>query len=53
MPKSVPVAIFDCVVFGATGDLTLRKLLPGAVLPLPRRADSRATRASSAPPAPT
>jgi glucose-6-phosphate 1-dehydrogenase len=28
MPKSVPVAIFDCVVFGATGDLTLRKLLP-------------------------
>ncbi|PPQ39489.1 glucose-6-phosphate dehydrogenase [Rhodopila globiformis] len=28
MPKSVPVPIFDCVVFGATGDLTLRKLLP-------------------------
>jgi glucose-6-phosphate 1-dehydrogenase len=28
MPKIVPVAIFDCVVFGATGDLTLRKLLP-------------------------
>ena len=24
----VPVDIFDCVVFGATGDLTLRKLLP-------------------------
>ena len=23
-----PVAVFDCVVFGATGDLTLRKLLP-------------------------
>jgi len=28
MPKIVPVPIFDCVVFGATGDLTLRKLLP-------------------------
>src|SRR5579859_5706268 len=26
--KIIPVAIFDCVVFGATGDLTLRKLLP-------------------------
>jgi glucose-6-phosphate 1-dehydrogenase len=24
----IPVDIFDCVVFGATGDLTLRKLLP-------------------------
>ncbi len=24
----IPVAEFDCVVFGATGDLTLRKLLP-------------------------
>ena len=23
-----PVSVFDCVVFGATGDLTLRKLLP-------------------------
>ncbi len=28
MPKIIPVADFDCVVFGATGDLTLRKLLP-------------------------
>src|SRR5271154_6254857 len=28
MAKIIPVAIFDCVVFGATGDLTLRKLLP-------------------------
>ena len=28
MPKIIPVASFDCVVFGATGDLTLRKLLP-------------------------
>ncbi len=28
MPKVRPVAVFDCVVFGATGDLTLRKLLP-------------------------
>jgi glucose-6-phosphate 1-dehydrogenase len=28
MPKIIPVDIFDCVVFGATGDLTLRKLLP-------------------------
>jgi glucose-6-phosphate 1-dehydrogenase len=28
MPKTIPVDIFDCVVFGATGDLTLRKLLP-------------------------
>ncbi|MGH7155532.1 MAG: glucose-6-phosphate dehydrogenase [Acetobacteraceae bacterium] len=26
--KIIPVAIFDYVVFGATGDLTLRKLLP-------------------------
>ncbi|HET6182287.1 MAG TPA: glucose-6-phosphate dehydrogenase [Acetobacteraceae bacterium] len=26
--KTIPVAEFDCVVFGATGDLTLRKLLP-------------------------
>ena len=26
--KIIPVAEFDCVVFGATGDLTLRKLLP-------------------------
>ncbi len=26
--KIIPVAPFDCVVFGATGDLTLRKLLP-------------------------
>ena len=28
MLSIIPVAIFDCVVFGATGDLTLRKLLP-------------------------
>ena len=28
MPKIIPVATFDCVVFGGTGDLTLRKLLP-------------------------
>ena len=28
MPQIIPVAVFDCVVFGATGDLTLRKLLP-------------------------
>jgi glucose-6-phosphate 1-dehydrogenase len=28
MPTIIPVEIFDCVVFGATGDLTLRKLLP-------------------------
>jgi glucose-6-phosphate 1-dehydrogenase len=28
MPTIIPVATFDCVVFGATGDLTLRKLLP-------------------------
>src|SRR4051812_14098861 len=28
MPKIIAVATFDCVVFGATGDLTLRKLLP-------------------------
>jgi glucose-6-phosphate 1-dehydrogenase len=28
MPKIVPVPVFDCIVFGATGDLTLRKLLP-------------------------
>ncbi len=24
----IPVEVFDCVVVGATGDLTLRKLLP-------------------------
>ena len=28
MTKIRPVAVFDCIVFGATGDLTLRKLLP-------------------------
>ncbi|HVZ07533.1 glucose-6-phosphate dehydrogenase [Rhodopila sp.] len=28
MQRIHPVAVFDCVVFGATGDLTLRKLLP-------------------------
>jgi glucose-6-phosphate 1-dehydrogenase len=28
MAKIIPVDVFDCVVFGATGDLTLRKLLP-------------------------
>ena len=27
-PSVKPVEVFDCVVFGATGDLTLRKLLP-------------------------
>ena len=26
--KIIPVAAFDLVVFGGTGDLTLRKLLP-------------------------
>ena len=26
--KIIPVSVFDCVVFGATGDLTMRKLLP-------------------------
>ncbi len=28
MAQFLPVETFDCVVFGATGDLTLRKLLP-------------------------
>ncbi len=28
MHKIIPVAPFDAVVFGATGDLTMRKLLP-------------------------
>ncbi|MEE8627037.1 MULTISPECIES: glucose-6-phosphate dehydrogenase [Methylobacterium] len=28
MHKIIPVAAFDAVVFGATGDLTMRKLLP-------------------------
>lgn len=28
MATIIPVASFDCVVFGATGDLTARKLLP-------------------------
>jgi glucose-6-phosphate 1-dehydrogenase len=32
MAKIVPVSVFDCVVFGATGDLTLRKLLPALYL---------------------
>ena len=26
--KIIPVSVFDCIVFGATGDLTTRKLLP-------------------------
>ncbi|HTW26514.1 MAG TPA: glucose-6-phosphate dehydrogenase [Acetobacteraceae bacterium] len=26
--RIIPVSSFDCVIFGATGDLTLRKLLP-------------------------
>jgi glucose-6-phosphate 1-dehydrogenase len=30
--KIIPVAVFDLVVFGATGDLTLRKLLPALYL---------------------
>jgi glucose-6-phosphate 1-dehydrogenase len=28
MAKIIPVEVFDCVVFGATGDLTIRKLMP-------------------------
>ena len=28
MAKIIPVESFECVVFGATGDLTMRKLLP-------------------------
>jgi glucose-6-phosphate 1-dehydrogenase len=28
LAKIIPVETFDCIVFGATGDLTLRKLLP-------------------------
>ena len=28
MARIIPVASFDCVVFGGTGDLTMRKLLP-------------------------
>ena len=27
-PKNIPVDPFDCVIFGGTGDLSLRKLLP-------------------------
>ncbi|MFT4257369.1 MAG: glucose-6-phosphate dehydrogenase [Pseudoxanthomonas sp.] len=27
--KTVPVAVFDLVIFGGTGDLAMRKLLPG------------------------
>ena len=27
-PQIIPVAPFDCVIFGGTGDLSLRKLLP-------------------------
>ncbi|MDE2514410.1 MAG: glucose-6-phosphate dehydrogenase [Rhodospirillales bacterium] len=32
MARIIPVAVFDFVVFGATGDLTLRKLLPSLYL---------------------
>jgi glucose-6-phosphate 1-dehydrogenase len=32
MVKIIPVSTFDAVVFGATGDLTLRKLLPALYL---------------------
>lgn len=28
MPQILPVGLFDCVVFGGTGDLAVRKLLP-------------------------
>ena len=27
-PHNIPVDPFDCVIFGGTGDLALRKLLP-------------------------
>ena len=40
MAKIIPVATFDCVVFGATGDLTLRKLLPALYYRLSRWADA-------------
>ena len=33
----IPVDDFDMVVFGATGDLTLRKLLPALFAPVPGR----------------
>ncbi len=50
--KIIPVAEFDCVVFGATGDLTLRKLLPALYY---RFLDGQmpANPASSPSPAPT
>ena len=40
-PRSFPSDPFDYVIFGATGDLTMRKLLPALYHPLPRRADPR------------
>ena len=27
-PRTIPVEVFDLIVFGATGDLAQRKLLP-------------------------
>ena len=63
MPKIIPVATFDCVVFGATGDLTLRKLLPalyyrfrdGQMPPIrtssPRHAPTSTTKSTACAPA--
>ena len=52
MAKIIPVPSFDCVVFGATGDLTLRKLLPALYARFRDRqmpADSRVIAAARSP----
>ena len=41
MAKIVPVSVFDCVVFGATGDLHAAQAAAGAVSAVPRRTDAR------------
>jgi glucose-6-phosphate 1-dehydrogenase len=38
--RVIPVDPFDLVIFGGTGDLARRKILPGLLPPLRRRADA-------------
>ena len=38
--RVIPVDPFDLVIFGGTGDLARRKILPGALPPVLRRADA-------------
>ncbi len=39
--RVIPVDPFDLVIFGGTGDLARRKILPGLYMPLSGRADAR------------